>query len=756
MKITWLFFEAGSPYPDWGYLCKNDAGETSHWQPFLYQLADYIKVHHEPWSKEYNQTVAFLFGVMSHAFADMFWHWGPDDQGYIYSLSHDSSDAKDDFSTAHDLSDNGAEFYLSGREGLHTKYPYWKVPSKALEEVYKNIGIKAPWYEIDGCVFLMYLGNIFDKIISYEYFQIKFNKHEAFLVEELDQWFTGGVQDMATNSMWKWLYMIDYLEGKVKVDYKDMEKTVNEYKLTHNYTKIENKLSWAFELVRKNETLLHDLINFLGITTTQINNYTQFEMTAQFFSADLIKKIFSYLKPFLEFNSEYLNVSSKPILKNDNPSTIFESNFPYNYFGNGFAIGDFDADGIDEIFIGAPGYRDTEKPQAGAVYSAKIANDLNKNIVFNDPWIIGDSSYARFGYSLVATDINHDGIDDLIVSAPSFGDGKPTRLEDSYPKKYNGKISLFFGKKDIGIQKMAEPDVEIRIPDEDSYYNLGLKLYVDDCNNDGYKELIIGSPLASSSSLGKQVGSVGIFYKINGEKKIIYINEADVYLKGFKQFQWFGHSASCSNNILFVGAPGARNDQNLQASGEVIGYDLTSKDKDIIFELKSEAIQSKFGYSVKYNSDLKLLAVGSPSANIDTHVFAGKVYIYDLNNGLPNNIANYSKTIQCSIDNSRFGDELLWHNNDLFVGSSLFGNWWDEITGHMETGKVYVYKNIQNFNTNLMKFDDASYCLIPKNDGRFGKAMAIKNNKLYINAPYAQNSANEWLSGKVYYYNEFA
>ena len=41
-----------------------------------------------------------------------------------------------------------------------------------------------------------------------------YGKHAAFLAEEVDLWFIGGIDDMAINTQWKWTRMIEELEGK--------------------------------------------------------------------------------------------------------------------------------------------------------------------------------------------------------------------------------------------------------------------------------------------------------------------------------------------------------------------------------------------------------------------------------------------------------------------------------------------------------------------------------------------------------------
>jgi hypothetical protein len=75
---------------------------------------------------------------------------------------------------------------------------------------------------------------------------------------------------------------------------------------------------------------------------------------------------------------------------------------------------------------------------------------------------------------MAALDLNKDGIDDLVVSAPAYGKGGVTDINDYYPKVYNGRILIYLGHKDTGISTNAEPDVEIRSRDEtDPFFNLG-------------------------------------------------------------------------------------------------------------------------------------------------------------------------------------------------------------------------------------------------------------------------------------------
>lgn len=53
---------------------------------------------------------------------------------------------------------------------------------------------------------------------------------------------------------------------------------------------------------------------------------------------------------------------------------------------------------------------------------------------------------------MTVLDLNRDGVDDLVVSAPAFGAGGPTNLNDYYPKEYNGRVFVYYGKKGTGIK----------------------------------------------------------------------------------------------------------------------------------------------------------------------------------------------------------------------------------------------------------------------------------------------------------------
>ena len=132
------------------------------------------------------------------------------------------------------------------------------------------------------------------------------------------------------------------------------------------------------------------------------------------------------------------------------------------------------------------------------MYLSSLSDQVN--IVTSDPYLtIPDLKSCRFGYSLAALDINNDGVDDLIVSAPGrdMKDQLGLEFNEFIHKTYNGRVFIYLSKPGIGIKKGALPDFEIKQRDDsDVLFNLGQNLRVGYCDNDNLLDLIVLSPLS--------------------------------------------------------------------------------------------------------------------------------------------------------------------------------------------------------------------------------------------------------------------
>ena len=98
------------------------------------------------------------------------------------------------------------------------------------------------------------------------------------------------------------------------------------------------------------------------------------------------------------------------------------------------------------------------------------------------------STFSQYGAVFAKGDVNHDGIDDLMVASPYYSTGT---------KKNCGRVEVYFGSKNFfasmaAIKPERKPDMDILGPEAGS--QLGTSLATGDVNNDSYSDLIVGSP----------------------------------------------------------------------------------------------------------------------------------------------------------------------------------------------------------------------------------------------------------------------
>ena len=90
--------------------------------------------------------------------------------------------------------------------------------------------------------------------------------------------------------------------------------------------------------------------------------------------------------------------------------------------------GDINNDTFEDLLIGSPIYSDTNLYQNGALFiilnsngSGLVLEDLNvekqADFVVRPP---SGCTRARFGHSVAVLDLNLDGVNDLVVGAPSY------------------------------------------------------------------------------------------------------------------------------------------------------------------------------------------------------------------------------------------------------------------------------------------------------------------------------------------------
>jgi len=152
---------------------------------------------------------------------------------------------------------------------------------------------------------------------------------------------------------------------------------------------------------------------------------------------------------------------------------------PADSLGAALASGDVDADGFDELIIGAP----TSAGGEGAVWLIDFQEavapfqllppDLPEPGI--SEFATGEAA-AQLGRSVAVGDIDEDSADDVIVGAPFFDGGK-------------GKVYVL--SSDSGVLDFVTPDPGT---------HLGYRVAAGDVNGDGAADIVMGAPGADASA----------------------------------------------------------------------------------------------------------------------------------------------------------------------------------------------------------------------------------------------------------------
>ncbi len=243
------------------------------------------------------------------------------------------------------------------------------------------------------------------------------------------------------------------------------------------------------------------------------------------------------------------------------PDSVFEiwGMVDNDRFGWALSCGDVQSDGYDDLFIGA--YKvNTHLRDEGACYLFYGKKDLPP---FQQPDVpctfdefLGSHFAEHMGYAVLLSDLNRDGLPDLILGSQQAPNGTLGLA---------GCVRVLWGRQDAygKVDFMtADPDLDIR--GGTAYAQLGVSLCTADLNGDGMEDLIAGAPYPTVSGETKS-GEACIFYGRPSWPSLIDLaaDSADCRLSGPAIGDLFG-SAIASGDVngdgvddLVVGAPHA-------------------------------------------------------------------------------------------------------------------------------------------------------------------------------------------------------
>ena len=180
-------------------------------------------------------------------------------------------------------------------------------------------------------------------------------------------------------------------------------------------------------------------------------------------------------------------------------SSTGDGEFSLDAYDGGFgsviaALGDINGDGYDDFAIASP-YGDYTGSDTGRIKIYYGPPSVVGGSVSPDAILDGDQINGHLGQALGAhgADVNGDGVDDFVVSAPGWIDSSLTMV---------GRTYLIFGGDvptgEVNINSLSS-ERHIIITGTDMFGESGFSVALGDFNGDGLVDLAIAAPVVSSS-----------------------------------------------------------------------------------------------------------------------------------------------------------------------------------------------------------------------------------------------------------------
>ena len=187
----------------------------------------------------------------------------------------------------------------------------------------------------------------------------------------------------------------------------------------------------------------------------------------------------------------------------------------FSRLGHATASGDVNGDGTADLILGAPfAGREPNTPPGGPrtavgeVYvvlgGASLPHSVSIVTGQQDLTLAGRKPFGQFGVAVAAGDVNADGIDDIIVSAPQADEPDGSR-------QAAGAVYVFFGAEEMS-DKLTVGEEDILVTGLAGGDNLGTPLAAADFNGDGADDLIAGAQRASGGEVGSASGAVVLIF----------------------------------------------------------------------------------------------------------------------------------------------------------------------------------------------------------------------------------------------------
>jgi|GEM_PF-448420 len=239
-----------------------------------------------------------------------------------------------------------------------------------------------------------------------------------------------------------------------------------------------------------------------------------------------------------------------------------------DHLGTALATTDANGDGISDILIGAPEAdgAGNARPDSGDAYliygKETLPAEIDLGAAAADVALFGRDPGDKFGSSVLISDVDGDGVEDLVLGAP--GARGPDNLKGGA-----GEVYIIYGAEGFPpTLDLANTSADVVIFGRDPLDNLGSALASGDINDDGIGDLIIGAPGADGPDKRSDAGETYLIYGGGLPDRIDLAEESanvgvDVTIYGADSLDNLGSSLASGDidgdgvDDLLIGAIGA-------------------------------------------------------------------------------------------------------------------------------------------------------------------------------------------------------